>query len=410
MVVMSCRAKHVRTSSIKETDKIHKFTLIVLNGPNMSFKFDFQDDDIDAEIDQQQISNHSDNVVASAANPLDEIESTIVQTGTIIAPEQVDLQALLASLKDVRFTFDIFQTPIEQVTLYRREVFDVKHQLMQEENSFSSAELEILMGDTNEDLKQFIYEGGLKSWECSIDLVDYLTSQNVQAAIPETVVEIGCGTSLPSEHLFVEYLEKFCTPNLEASCAPGLKLVLTDYNKSVLRLVTVPNLVIAWAKTVYGSHWSDESVWGAELQSGFPTQEDELTLTQELIDNFNTFCSIYKIEICLVSGSWCRSFQNILHSLLTKHGENDDSTLVISSETIYQPQTLPVITETLIDLQNSFRQLPNGKQTILVAAKDIYFGVGGSIIDFTNYLDQKQSQYEVIKVKAGLKRSIVIMK
>ncbi|KAL6948709.1 hypothetical protein ACO0QE_001182 [Hanseniaspora vineae] len=376
----------------------------------MSFKFDFQDDDIDAEIDQQQTNDYNYSAVASAANPLDEIENTIVQGGTIIAPEQVDLQALLASLKDVRFTFDIFQTPIEHVTLYRREVFDVKHQLMQEENSCSSSELEILMGDTNEDLKQFIYEGGLKSWECSIDLVDYLTSQNVQAAIPQTVVEIGCGTTLPTEHVFIEYLKKFCSAESGASCASGLKLVLTDYNKSVLRLVTVPNLIIAWAKTVYGSQWSDETIWGTELQKGLPTQEDELTLTQELITNFNEFCSKHKIEILLVSGSWCRSFQNLLHSLVKINGGNNGGTLVISSETIYQPQTLPVITETLLDLQNSFHHLPNGKQTILVAAKDIYFGVGGSIIDFTNYLDQKQSQYELIKVKAGLKRSIVIMK
>ena len=42
----------------------------------------------------------------------------------------------------------------------------------------NSTELDILLGDTSEDLRKNIYEGGLKSWECSYDLVDLL-SENV---------------------------------------------------------------------------------------------------------------------------------------------------------------------------------------------------------------------------------------
>ena len=41
-----------------------------------------------------------------------------------------------------------------------------------------------------------MYEGGLKVWDCSFDLVDYIKMNQSQFS-GKTVMEIGCGQGLP---------------------------------------------------------------------------------------------------------------------------------------------------------------------------------------------------------------------
>ncbi len=41
-----------------------------------------------------------------------------------------------------------------------------------------------------------VYEGGLKVWECSFDLVDYIFV-NAEEFRNKTVLELGCGQGLP---------------------------------------------------------------------------------------------------------------------------------------------------------------------------------------------------------------------
>lgn len=54
--------------------------------------------------------------------------------------------------------------------LPRRELWHVKMQIMQND------EEEYLLGDS--DVVKGSYEGGLKTWECSVDLADYLSQQS----------------------------------------------------------------------------------------------------------------------------------------------------------------------------------------------------------------------------------------
>ena len=49
----------------------------------------------------------------------------------------------------------------------------------------------------NSDLVKNVYEGGLKIWECSQDLVSYLNSSNINLK-NQRILELGCGAALPS--------------------------------------------------------------------------------------------------------------------------------------------------------------------------------------------------------------------
>lgn len=109
--------------------------------------------------------------------------------------------------------------------LYRRCVTDVNFQIAQNEEMDGILAKSI---QQSSDLITGEYEGGIKTWECSIDLLEYLEN-NTDIVNGKKVIELGCGSALPGI---------FC---LEA----GAKFVsFQDYNESVIRLVTAPNVVL----------------------------------------------------------------------------------------------------------------------------------------------------------------------
>ncbi len=58
-------------------------------------------------------------------------------------------------------------------------------------------------------------------------------------------IQLGCGTALPSVALFRQAVAA-ASGRSRRGCRP-LSMTLADYNPSVLYLVTLPNLVLAWA-------------------------------------------------------------------------------------------------------------------------------------------------------------------
>ncbi|QLL31455.1 hypothetical protein HG536_0B03180 [Torulaspora globosa] len=365
----------------------------------MSFSFGFSSKDFsDDEIDNDGLLAGSEAVSpASSVNPLDDGR---LLGKDVVQPQWQNLKAVLDSLKDVRVSFEQFPTPRNSTVLYRRELFDVKHQLMSEagDGDEDSVELDILMGETSEDLRKNVYEGGLKSWECSIDVVDYLSELKSGLEDIDCVLELGCGTALPTEYIYSMFLQLQPTTDLT--------FILSDYNRSVLRLVTIPNLIITWAKVVLSEdQYSQLQKCNDET---IPVRSDELLLTQQLLDAFYHDMQARKIRINLMSGTWGRSFTNLLAPTLNAHS----GILAITSETIYQPENLPVVAETLLDVILANK---GSKVKALVAAKNIYFGVGGSMMEFEKYLQKRIQQdclpiiYHTQKVDAGLKRSIMFI-
>jgi len=57
------------------------------------------------------------------------------------------------------------------VYLPRRELFDIRAQLMAEDTGIDQSVTASLSAD---DITPNIYEGGFKTWECSLDLASYL--------------------------------------------------------------------------------------------------------------------------------------------------------------------------------------------------------------------------------------------
>lgn len=66
---------------------------------------------------------------------------------------------------------------------------------------YISNSIQMLMVLQESDLRPNLYEGGYKTWECSIDLVKYLLDRGPRKDLDDLVrvnhvIEMGCGSAL----------------------------------------------------------------------------------------------------------------------------------------------------------------------------------------------------------------------
>ena len=78
-------------------------------------------------------------------------------------------------------SYSSINIPNSNLSIPRRDLFDAKFQLIDQDQNF--------VNDTS-DLIPGLYEGGLKSWECSIDLVKNL-SENEQCYNNNNIFEVS---------------------------------------------------------------------------------------------------------------------------------------------------------------------------------------------------------------------------
>ena len=240
--------------------------------------------------------------------------------------------------------------------------------------------------DSNTDLQKNVYEGGFKNWECSYDAVDDLFQKRPKY-ISGNILELGCGTALPSCQILIQRLQAVGSQEVPTK---GLKLYLSDFNYDVLRLVTVPNLIIHWASTIEPSQLQQLTYH----EEGPQLANDELVFTSRLIDAFKLSLDKANVQIVLISGSWGLQFVLLLQEPLD---------FIISSETIYSLDTLPLVAEMI----QTFIKTGNSDCHALVAAKDIYFGVGGSVVEFVKHINAMGLRVDVEHMNAQLKRSLI---
>jgi len=87
--------------------------------------------------------------------------------------------------------------------------------------------------EKNFDIVPGKYEGGLKLWECSLDLCRYISNQISQLK-PKYVMEIGCGHGLPGCLILKNALKD----------KTNAKVFFTDFNDFVLKDVTLANILL----------------------------------------------------------------------------------------------------------------------------------------------------------------------
>lgn len=169
-----------------------------------------------------------------------------------------------------------------------------------------------------------------------------------------------------------------------------LDLGLADYNPTVLQLVTLPNLILSWAMVTRIGSWDAEG---------------ELELDAEVIRRFLSSLLAHGIKLSFFSGAWSPEFVNLVATTMRS---GSAGLTLIGAETIYSPAALRAFADTLTSL---LQEMPEGQRTSLVAAKKVYFGVGGTMEDFCAEMREKSLEVKEIREESdGVRRAVVEVK
>ncbi|EAA35913.2 hypothetical protein GE21DRAFT_1735 [Neurospora crassa] len=360
------------------------------------FSFGFAGDDI--EDDGQSTSQV--NSIATPTPPAATSASAFpVQGKPLLPPTHHDIDHMLSRLPS-KIAYSLLDVELEErkvIQIPRRELWDVRVQLMAEDDGSNISETEPGLGE--HDVKTGIYEGGFKSWESSVDLVKVLASENAPTVLnrdPCVLMELGCGTALPSLALF-----HWAMNERKSGEKQPLTLVLADYNPSVLYLVTLPNFILAWALS------QREST--SALADAF-SLEDEVELLPGVVEAFKEFLTSNQITLSFLSGGWSPEFVDLLYnSGIPSNPTGNVQTLVIGAETIYSPFALESFAATLLlILERERNERPSGHASSIVGAKKMYFGVGGSLDDFVLRMRGLGASVEPLREEAeGVRRGVV---
>jgi len=190
---------------------------------------------------------------------------------------------------------------------------------------------------------------------------------------------------------------------------------LQDYNRSVLELVTFPNVLLAWYMSPLSAEHrasatdsdSDLDDDEGEGEAGKETARGDraaarrckpggLTVTQGLLDAFTGSLDAHKVRLCFFAGCW----SSLSDKLAQQRRPPYD--IVLASETIYRPESLdaflsvlrtatstPAASATAMADAASLRdqEVVVRPRLCLVAAKVLYFGVGGGVQGFVRAVE-----------------------
>lgn len=161
---------------------------------------------------------------------------------------------------------------------------------------------------------------------------------------------------------------------------------LADYNLDVLRLVTIPNMLLTWAMVSHFTTTEQRTDW---------IRDSDIEITSQLLDAFLSSLQERNITVDGISGAWGDEFIDLMNQSPALSSLPPPSTarrLILASETIYSPDTLSSFTDVLTV---TLRGVKGAKA--LVASKRVYFGVGGSVADFTRRMEHLGASVRAIK-------------
>lgn len=218
---------------------------------------------------------------------------------------------------------------------------------------------------SHSDLIPGVYEGGLKIWECTFDLMDYFSEADIDFT-NKTVLDLGCGAGLLG---------------IVALRGEAARVHFQDYNSTVIDEITLPN-VVANCTGEGRRRGSGKDSKASKPPSKRPRKAEG---SPEVLNKCRFF-----------SGEWSQVSQLLLNSNCSKYD------IILTSETIYNPDYYSALHETLAQLLDR-----NGR--VYLASKVHYFGVGGGIYLFEKFIEEKNVfRTSLVKtIDQGLQRCVM---
>nr|XP_005492317.1 histidine protein methyltransferase 1 homolog [Zonotrichia albicollis]XP_005492319.1 histidine protein methyltransferase 1 homolog [Zonotrichia albicollis]XP_014126217.1 histidine protein methyltransferase 1 homolog [Zonotrichia albicollis] len=216
---------------------------------------------------------------------------------------------------------------------------------------------------SHSDLIPGVYEGGLKIWECTFDLMDYLTEAEIEFT-NKTVLDLGCGAGLLG---------------IVALQGEAARVHFQDYNSTVIDEITLPNVV---------ANCISEGRGGKDRKASKPPSKRPRKA--ESSPDVLSRCRFF-------SGDWSQVSQ-----LLSNSKPCLKYDIILTSETIYNPDYYSALHDTLAQLLDA-----NGR--VYLASKVHYFGVGGGVSLFEKFIEDKNVfKTSLVKtIDQGLQRCII---
>ena len=157
-----------------------------------SFSFGFSSDDIERD-DEDGQGMHVKSTPSPPSQGLHQVEPRSHLLADLVGKNDCahslrwssrpsDVSHQIAALPSkIAFSNLVVESPTGQVlALPRRELFDIKMQLMAEDNPEMK---DGASGLDDSDIKTNVYEGGLKTWECSLDLAKLLIDRGLRQGL-----------------------------------------------------------------------------------------------------------------------------------------------------------------------------------------------------------------------------------
>ena len=140
-----------------------------------------------------------------------------------------------------------------------------------------------------------------------------------------------------------------------------------------------------------------------------PELTGDVEITPDVRQHFVEEMSARNVDICGISGSWDEQFSNIVMPCEEGQRRETVSILILASETIYSPSSIRSFTRVLMKLLKNSSDVDRTGMA-LVAAKRIYFGVGGGIDEFLRVVESMGGLGSVVWETKDLGVGRVIMK
>lgn len=242
------------------------------------------------------------------------------------------------------------------------------------------------------DLISGVYEGGLKVWECTYDLLE-LIEKDGETFGGKTVLDLGCGAGL----LGILALKR-----------GALQVHFQDYNSTVIEQLTVPNVMLNCQEDDgVDSDDGREGKGKGKIQEpdGFKRKskkkhevEDGESLPKKKALDLSEYPDMAKCRF--FSGDW-----STFLDLVKKEKPHPKYDIIFTSETIYNTAYYPALHETLHKLL-----APDG--LVYLATKSHYFGVGGGLHLFETFVEQRGifSLDHLWDGEEGLQRHVVALR